>query len=63
MLGAEAVAGGDGSKSVLVAAVLRDLRVGLCKGAYLMHPVFLDVSVGVSGQGFRPSGSACGGCV
>jgi hypothetical protein len=63
MLGAEAVAGGDGSKSGFVAAALRELGEGLCKGNYLMHPVSLGVSAGVSGQGFRPCGSACVGCV
>jgi hypothetical protein len=49
MLGAEAVAVGDMSKSGFVAAALRELSVGLCKGNYLMHRSLLGVLAGVAG--------------
>jgi hypothetical protein len=54
MLGAEAVAGGDVSKSGFVAAALQELSVGLCKGNYLMHRASQGGLAGVAGQGFRP---------
>jgi hypothetical protein len=54
MLGAEAMAGGDVSKSGFVAAALQELSVGLCKGNYLMHRASLGVLAGVAGRGLRP---------
>jgi hypothetical protein len=49
MLGAKAVAVGDMSKSGFVAAALRELSEGLCKGNYLMHRSLLGVLAGVAG--------------
>jgi hypothetical protein len=54
MVGAEAVAGGDVSKSGFVAVALQELSVGLCKGNYLMHRASLGVLAGVAGLGFCP---------
>jgi hypothetical protein len=54
ILGAEAVAGGDVSKSGFVAAALRELSAGLCKGNYLMHRAVLGWLAGVSRRGFCP---------
>jgi hypothetical protein len=51
MLGAEAEAAGDASKSGVVAAALCELSVALCKGSYLMHRASLGVLAGVAGRG------------
>jgi hypothetical protein len=44
---------GDMGKSRFVAAALQELRVGLCKGNYLMHWALLGVLAGVAGRGLR----------
>jgi hypothetical protein len=54
ILGAQAAAAGDVSKCGFVAAALRELSLGLCKGNYLMHRASLGVLAGVAARGFRP---------
>jgi hypothetical protein len=44
------------SKSGFVAAALRELSVGLCRGNYLMHWASLGALAGVAGRGFHPGG-------
>jgi hypothetical protein len=48
MLGAEAMAAGNVSKSGFVATALWKLSVGLCKGNYLLHQTSLGVLAGAS---------------
>jgi hypothetical protein len=48
MLGAEAMAAGNVSKSGFVATALWELSVGLCKGNYLLHRASLGVLAGAS---------------
>jgi hypothetical protein len=53
-LGLEAKeAGRKVSKSGFVAAAIRELSVGLCRGSNLMHRASLALCAGVSGRGFR----------
>jgi hypothetical protein len=41
------------SKSGFVAAAIRELSVGLCRGNYQMYRASLGLRAGVSGRGFR----------
>jgi hypothetical protein len=53
-LGKEAEeAGRKISKSGFVAAAMRELSVGLCRGNYQMYRASLGLLAGVSGRGFR----------
>jgi hypothetical protein len=53
-LGKEAEeAGRKVSKSGFVAAAIRELSVGLCRGNYQMYRASLGLLAGVSGRGFR----------